>query len=265
MSINCLASVQSIINKKSAVQAPVVYTKPVQSTKLRIWYKFNNNLTNSAPSFSGSNNGTILNGSGATNTQVAISPALTANSTVTTMCTFNGGGTSSSAYSYINLQTISGLVLSQGFTISMYIYSTKNSGGDTYIMNFNNTSNNIADGNFTGGICISQPSVPTYNKYVFNNYGNTPAIVIPPNTWTHLAITLDSSNIYNVYINGVINLSSQTNPYAYVTATTFTNNSLGFYAPANAHNSFKGNMADYRFYNTVLTAGEINAIYIGTG
>ena len=28
--------------------------------------------------------------------------------------------------------------------------------------------------------------------------------------------------IYNVYINGVITLSSQTNPYAYVTATTFT-------------------------------------------
>ena len=263
MSINCLSTIQSIINKKSAVQAPVVSI--VQSAKLKIWYKFNSNLTNSAPSFAGSNNGTVVNGSGATNTQVAISPALSANSTVTTMCTFNGGGTSGGAYSYINLQTISGLVLSQGFTICMFIYSTKSSGGDSYIFNLNNTSGNVANGIFTNGICISQPSVPTYNKYVFNNYGNTPAIVISPNTWTHLAITLNSSNIYNVYINGVINLAPQTNPYAYITATTFTNNSLGYYAPANAHNSFRGNIADFRFYNTVLTATEISAVYNGTG
>ena len=49
------------------------------------------------------------------------------------------------------------------------------------------------------------------------------------------------------------------------TSTTFTNNSLGYYAPANAHNSFRGNMADFRFYNTVLTAAEIAAVYNGTG
>ena len=165
MSINALSCVQSIINKKSAVQAPVVSI--VQSAKLKIWYKFNSNLNNSAPSFVGSNNGTVVNGSGATNTQVAISPALTANSTVKTMCTFNGGGTNGGAYSYINLQTISGLVLSQGFTICMFIYSTKR---DSYIFNLNNTSGNVANGIFTNGICISQPSVATYNKYVFNNY-----------------------------------------------------------------------------------------------
>ena len=35
--------------------------------------------------------------------------------------------------------------------------------------------------------------------------------------------------------------------------------------PAGLHNSYKGNMADFPFYNSVLTAGEINAIYIGTG
>ena len=263
MSINALSCLQSIISKNSVVQAPVVYT--VQSTKLRIWYKFNSNLTNSAPSFLGSNNGTIVSGSNATNTQIAISPVISGNSSISNMNTFNGGGTNGGNYTYINLQTISGLVLSQGFTICMYIYSTKTSGGDSYIFNLNNTSGNVANGIFTNGICISQPSVATYNKYVFNNYGNTPAIVIPPNTWTHLAISLSASNIYNVYINGVINLSSQTNPYAYVTATTFTNNSLGFYAPAGPHNSFRGNMADFRFYNTVLTAEEINAIHIGTG
>ncbi len=155
-----------------------------------------------------------MSGSGATNFQVTVSPALTANNAVTTMCTFSEGGTGSGAYTYVNLGTISSFILSQGFLICMFMYSTKTSGGDTYIMNLNNTSGNISNnGIFTGGICISQPSVATYNKHVFDNYSNTPAKVLPPNTWTHLAITLNASNIYNVYINGVISLSTRTNSY----------------------------------------------------
>ena len=62
MSINALSCVQSIISKQIAVQAPIVYTKPVNPTKLRIWYKFAGNVINSAPNYSGSNNGTIVNG-----------------------------------------------------------------------------------------------------------------------------------------------------------------------------------------------------------
>jgi hypothetical protein len=146
----------------------------------------------------------------------------------------------------------------------MFIYSTKTGGGDSYIMSLNSTSGNISGGDFNGGISISQAS-GGYSTYVFNNYGATPAITISPNTWTHLAITLNSSNIYNVYINGTLTLTNQTNPYSYPTATSFTPCSLGYYSPANVHNSFQGNMADYRFYNTVLTAAEINSVYNGTG
>ena len=263
MSINALSSVQSIISKKIAVQAPIVYTKPVQPAKLRIWYKFAGNLTNSAPNYSGSNNGTIVNGPGATNTQVAVSPVISANTSITNMNTFNGGGTSSGNYSFINLQTLSSLTLSEGFTICMFIYSTKNSGGDTYILALNNQG--VSGGNYPGGLCISQSANTPYNKYVFNNGGVTNAATITPNTWVHYAVTINSSNVYNVYLNGVLTLSSITNPYSYPTATNFTLNSLGSYSPIGPHNTFKGNMADFRLYNSVLTAGEITAIYNGTG
>ena len=261
MSINCLSTIQSIINKKSAVQAPVVSI--VQPAKLRIWYKFAGNLTNSAPNYSGSNNGTIVNGPGATNTQVAVSPVISANTSITNMNTFNGGGTSSGNYSFINLQTLSSLTLSEGFTICMFIYSTKNSGGDTYILALNNQG--VSGGNYPGGLCISQSANTPYNKYVFNNGGVTNAATITPNTWVHYAVTINSSNVYNVYLNGVLTLSSITNPYSYPTATNFTLNSLGSYSPIGPHNTFKGNMADFRLYNSVLSAGEITAIYNGTG
>ena len=263
MSINALSCVQSIISKKIAAQSPIVYTKPLQPAKLRIWYKFAGNVTNSAPNYSGSNNGTIVNGSGATNTQIAVSPAISANTSVTTMCTFNGGATSSGAYSFINLQTISSLTLSDGFTICMFIYSTKTSGGDTYIFALNNPG--ISGGTYAGGLCISQSATSPYNKYVFNNAGTTNAVTLTPNTWVHYAVTINSSNLYNVYLNGVLTLSNITNPFSYPTATNFTLNSLGSYSPIGPHNTFKGNMADFRLYNSVLSAGEITAIYNGTG
>jgi hypothetical protein len=145
----------------------------------------------------------------------------------------------------------------------MFIYSTKTSGGDTYILALNNPG--VSGGNYAGGLCISQSANSPYNKYVFNNGGVTNAATIAPNTWVHYAVTINSSNVYNVYLNGVLTVSNITNPFSYPTATTFTLNSLGSYSPPGPHNTFKGNMADFRIYNSVLDAGEINAIYLGTG
>ena len=80
---------------------------------------------------------------------------------------------------------------------------------------------------------------------VFNNGGVTNAAKIPPNTWVYYAVTINSSNFYNVYLNGVLTLSNITYPLSYPTAaTTFTLNSLGSYSPPGPHNTFKGNMAD---------------------
>ena len=243
MSINALSCLQSIISKNSVVQAPVLYTKPVQPSKLRIWYTFAGNLTNSAPSFSGSNNGTIVSGPGATNTQVAISPVISANSSISNMNTFNGGGTSSGNYTFINLQTLSSLTLSQGFIICIFIYSTKTTGGDAYILALNNQGVS-KNGTYAGGLCISQSANSPYNKYIFNNGGVTNAATIPPKTWVHYAVTINSSNVYNVYLNGVLTLSNITNPFSYPTSATFTLNSLGSYSPPGPHNTFKGNIAD---------------------
>ena len=163
MSINAMSCIQSLIkNKKAQAQFTLV-----QSSNLKVWYKFNSNLNNSAPSFLGLNNGTVVSGSGATNTQVSISPTISANSTITSMNTFNGGGTGGGSYTYINLGTISSIVLSQGFTICMFIYSTKTGGGDTYIMALNSTGGSIGNGDFNGGISVCQPSGGTYIKPIF--------------------------------------------------------------------------------------------------
>lgn len=261
--MNTLSTIQSTLSKSSKSIPSVVATYPMQPTYLKIWYKFAGNLTNSAPNFSGSNNGTVVSGGSGSQSQTGISPALSNGNTSTAyMDIFNGGGTSSGTYSYINLGSISGLTLSQGFTICFWAYSTKSGGGDSYIFALNNSG--ISGGNYANGLCIAQSSANAYKNYIFNNYtGN--AFTMNSNSWQHLCITINSSNIYNVYVNGTNVLSNITNPYSYPTSTSFTANSLGYYSPAGPHNSFVGNMADFRLYNTVLLPAEIAFVYGGSG
>ena len=232
------------------------------SLNLRIWYKFAGNLTNSAPNYLGSNNGTVFNRSTGSQTQANINPTLpNSNTTVQYMDTFVGGGTSSGSYSYINLGTISNLTLSQGFTISLWIYSTKTSSniGDSFIFALNNLSSALSNGNYNNNISIMQASGTSYNLYIFNG---SHSFTMSSNVWNYLCITLNSSKKINVYLNGTTISSNITTPY-YPTSTSFTNNSLGYYIPAGAHNSFDGKMADFRLYNSVLTEAKIGNIYAG--
>jgi hypothetical protein len=258
MSINSLSCIQSLSTKCNK-------TIPPLSASLIIWNKFNGNLNNSAPNYIGTNNGTYITSGGGTQTQTTISPALSNNTTVTNMNIFNGGGSPGGLITYIDYGTISNVVLSKGFSICMFIYNTKTSGGDSYIYTLNQTASNISAPNFNGGFCICQVSNSTYRSFTFNNYGLTNSVTINQNTWTHYCVTINSSNIYNVYLNGVLTVTNQTNPGTYPTSTTFTNNLFGWYGNGGAgHNSFQGNIADYRLYNTVLTATEILGIYNGT-
>lgn len=260
MSINSLSCIQSSLINTSKVTPP-----PSLSSYLIIWNKFNGNLNNSAPNNIGKYNGTANNLYGGTQNTATISPALSNNSSVTYMNVFNGGGSPGGPITYIDYGTISGLVLSQGFSICMFIYNTKTSGGDSYIYTLNETAANISSPNFNGGFSICQVSNSTYKSFTFNNYGTTNSVTINQNTWTHYCVTINSSNVYNVYLNGVLTVSGKTNPGTYPISTTFTNNLLGWYGTGGAgHNSFKGNIADYRLYNTVLTADQISGIYNGT-
>ena len=232
------------------------------SLNIRIWFKFAGNLTNSAPNYLGSNNGTVVNGSTGSQTQAIINPTLpNSNTTVQYMDTFVGGGTSSGSYSYINLGTILNLTLSQGFTISLWIYSTKTSSniGDSFIFALNNKNSNLSIGNYNNSISIMQASGTAYNLYIFNGSHSFP---MSSNVWNYLCITLNSSKKINVYVNGTTIFSNITTPQ-YPTSSSFINNSLGYYIPAGAHNSFNGKMADFRLYNSVLTEAKIGNIYAG--
>ena len=259
MSINSFSSVQSFISKNK-----VVNQSSLLSPYLIVWYKFNGNLNNSAPNNLGKNNGTAISTGGGSQTLTTISPSLSNNTTITNMCIFNGGGTSGGLVTYIDYGTISNLILSQGFTICMFIYNTKTSGGEAYIHILNQTASNIGNGNFDGGMNIYQNPFNAYRTFGFNNYGSVNYATINQNTWAHFAVTLKTNNTYSVYLNGVLTLSNLTNVGTYPTSTTFTNNLLGWYSPGGGHNSFKGNIADYRLYNTNLTGDQILAIYNGT-
>jgi len=235
---------------------------PPPNLNLRIWYKFVGNVNNSAPNYLSSNNGTVVIKSKGSQTQAIINPTLpNSNTTVQYMDTFVGGGNSFGSYSYINLGTISTLTLSQGFTISLWVYSTKTSSdiGDSFIIALNNLSGALSVGNYNNNISIMQAAGPSYNLYIFNG---ACSFTMSSNLWNYLCITLNSSNKINVYLNGTTILSNITNPY-YPTSTSFINNSLGYYIPAGAHKSFAGKMADFRLYNSVLTEAQIGNIYAG--
>lgn len=97
-------------------------------------------------------------------------------------------------------------------------------------------------------------------------------VINPPNTWVHVAMTVDNSNPANflVYANGksigAYN-SRGTNVYTPITPTTviiggWINNVPGiFHTNDTWPHAFVGNIDDIRVYNKVLTPTEINAIY----
>ena len=89
-------------------------------------------------------------------------------------------------------------------------------------------------------------------------YGNSstgllslPEVVVNIETWYHILITRDSSNLLSFYINSS-NISSKNETFNFTTSFNYV---LG----ANVQNGefFRGNMALYRHYSRALSASEI--------
>lgn len=76
------------------------------------------------------------------------------------------------------------------------------------------------------------------------------------NTWNHIGITVDGTNI-NVYINGVFSVNGTLGA---VLSGTTTFGYLG-HSVSSGDGNYTGYMDDYRIYNRVLSSGEITAIY----
>lgn len=86
-------------------------------------------------------------------------------------------------------------------------------------------------------------------------YGPTQII---PNTWYHVAFTIDNSSL-KLYLNGVLEGSSSTsNAFNYMTGRKVY---LGGSNDPIAYAPFTGSMDNVRFYNRVLTPTEVSQLY----
>ncbi|MCW7491183.1 glucanase [Leptospira sp. 2 VSF19] len=75
-------------------------------------------------------------------------------------------------------------------------------------------------------------------------------INIIPSKWTHVAMTVDSNNVYRIYMNGNLAFQKQM-----LTNSPTGDLSIGV---ASLANYFPGRIADFRFYSRVLNEAEIN-------
>ncbi len=82
---------------------------------------------------------------------------------------------------------------------------------------------------------------------------------VQADTWYHLAFSIDSSSI-KLYVNGVLedSAASVIKSFNYDSTRTVV---LGGTNESNWNNPYEGRMDNLRFYNRVLTAGEILMLY----
>lgn len=91
---------------------------------------------------------------------------------------------------------------------------------------------------------------------VMNN-GNT-GFDITNNVWTHIAVSVNSSNVVNVYINGVLLRSNITVAGSYPGTAS---GRIGGVPVGNGGCNLNGYIDEFKIYNKVLTQAEVTAIY----
>ena len=182
---------------------------------------------------------------------------------------YNGTMVNNPAINSAGVTTQSSSVLfnsSQQQYIKVPAFNTTNS-GMTFTFWFKSNNNNTWARIFDFG---NGPGSNNILAFVNNGYlgfsvylgGNAyqPTNVIPNinnNIWTHVAWTLTYPNGWNIYVNGTLytNFSA-----GYYPNTVFKN--LNYIGKSNWNDPyFNGNIADFRMYNSVLTAADITGIY----
>ncbi len=150
-------------------------------------------------------------------------------------------------------------------TVSAWIYQSSEYAGDTYprIVDFPgyefmiHPSTDVRSGDTTRSLQFT--SARSTVSGTWQTATNTVAL----NTWYHVAATYDSSSTANapiIYINGVAStVSTLTTP----SGTQTSNAGTGYIGNYNGIRVFGGYIDDLRVYNRVLSASEINSLYIG--
>lgn len=139
---------------------------------------------------------------------------------------------------------------SDSITISLWVYIEETQGGNTFMLMPDNSSNRVA-----GSFFFAHNGKSTH----FADYGGiSKRIFYEPDTaiktWTFMLITRSSSEL-SLFKNGGI-LQTVNNPGNY------TNGATDLRIGAGADGSFHGSIDDFRIYNRVLNAAEIDALSI---
>jgi hypothetical protein len=153
------------------------------------------------------------------------------------------GGTVGSVQ-YIKTPDIS-YIPANGLSISLWMYRTGTAtSGDTKVFEF------------------TQESIMLWmsNNGSLINFANGPNVSITTlNIWNNIIITIASTGAYIVYLNGT---NKATGTIASLVSPLPSGN-IGR-SLTSAHNSFFGNIDDFRIYNTVLTSTNVSGIYNNT-
>ena len=147
---------------------------------------------------------------------------------------------------------------------------------------FQMSQSNLANGLITGTGTGYTITVTIVNRYIYyylgsstssafstigNYYSNT---TIPTNTWTHFALVLVNGSAPTLYINGsAVTFNANTGNtllplptylsgvYPYIWIGTAAVNTGGY------PTYFNGNMDEFRFYTSALTAAQVSAVWNG--
>jgi hypothetical protein len=168
-----------------------------------------------------------------------------------------GGG---SASQHLKLPTFT-ISQSTGFSVSLWVYNVRSALETTFLFDFSTSTsagNNSMMLNLTGS-----------NRYQFySNYSsNSAGVVTSPtenvrklNQWSHVCITINTSNFTTIYVD-LVSVYSGTPAGSAFAGGAKTSAMLG--ATYFGNTSFYGYIDDFKIYNRPLTLAEVTALYTG--
>jgi len=153
-------------------------------------------------------------------------------------------GTSISASNYVAIPT-NIPITTNGLSFSLWIYPTSTAaGGDIKVFEFNANE----------GIMLYTSASTTNYSWMYS-----PTFTILNNVWTHLILTINSSNQTSIYVNNVLVVSSSA-ANKYPTNSLIAQGKIGK-SITSAHKPFTGSIDDFKIYNKILTVTEIDALF----
>lgn len=143
-----------------------------------------------------------------------------------------------------------------GYTVTWW-FKTPGEGGWSRIFDFSNGPgyNNILSGFPNQNLAFHLKTGLNGGEPTFEQLNVVP---VPPNTWIHVAWVYNYPQGWNIYVNGSI---YQTFPTAIYPNAIFRNTNYIGKSAWEGDNYYNGNIADFRIYNSSLSANDLSALY----